>query len=187
VIGASALFPFLPMMPIQLLTQNLLYDFSQTAIPFDHVDQEFLVEPRKWDPKGIAKFMFCIGPISSLFDYATFALMWFVFSANSIHMQALFQSGWFVEGLLSQILIVHMIRTRKIPFIQSRASLPLLATTVLIMAIGVSLPYTYVGHAIGLVSLPHTYFYWLCAILAGYCLLQQVVKEWFIKRFHYWM
>lgn len=187
VIGASALFPFLPMLPVQLLTQNLLYDLSQTAIPFDNVDKIFLQQPRKWDPSGIAKFMFFIGPISSLFDYVTFAVMWFVFGANSPDTQALFQSGWFVEGLLSQTLIVHMIRTRQIPFIQSIASPPLLITTAIIMAIGIYIPYSYVGHSIGLVSLPGNYFYWLIAILLSYCVLTQLVKIWFIKRFNYWL
>jgi Mg2+-importing ATPase len=187
VLGASAIFPFLPMLPIQLLTQNLLYDFSQTAIPFDHVDKEFLLKPRKWDPRGIAKFMIFIGPISSIFDYVTFAVMWFIFGANSVGSQSLFQSGWFIEGLLSQTLIVHMIRTRQIPFIQSIASLPLLLTTLIIMAIGVYIPYSHIGHSIGLSSLPGNYFYWLTAILLAYCVLTQFVKIWFIKRFNYWL
>jgi Mg2+-importing ATPase len=187
VLGASALLPFLPMLPIQLLTQNLLYDFSQTAIPFDHVDRDFLLQPRKWDPRGIARFMLFIGPISSIFDYATFAVMWFVFGANTVAHQALFQSGWFIEGLLSQTLIVHMIRTKQIPFIQSIASLPLLLTTLLVMGIGILVPYSFVGHGIGLASLPGDYFYWLIAILLAYCVLTQLVKIWFIKHFNYWL
>ena len=145
VLGSSAILPFLPMMPLQLLVQNLLYDISQVTIPLDNVDSDFLQKPRKWDPGGLAKFMVFIGPISSIFDYTTFAIMWFVFGANSVESQALFQTGWFVEGLLSQTLIVHMIRTRKIPFIQSMASLPLILTTALIMAAGILIPYTYVG------------------------------------------
>lgn len=187
VLGASLLFPFLPMLPVQLLTQNLLYDLSQTTIPFDHVDREFLLRPRKWDPSGITHFMLYIGPISSIFDYVTFCVMWFVFGANTVASQALFQSGWFIEGLLSQTLIVHMIRTRQIPFIQSIASLPLLLTTLIIMAIGIYLPYSYVGHSIGLVSLPEDYFYWLIGILLSYCVLTQLVKLWFIKRFNSWL
>lgn len=187
VLGASALFPFLPMLPVQLLTQNLLYDFSQTTIPFDKVDREFLLKPRKWDPNGIAKFMFFIGPISSVFDYVLFAVMWFVFGANTIEKQALFQSGWFVEGLLSQTLIVHMIRTRQIPFFQSIASIPLLLSTFVIMAIGIYIPYSYVGHSMGLSSLPGNYFYWLIAILLSYCVLTQVVKGWFIRRYDFWL
>jgi len=187
VLGASAIFPFLPMLPVQLLTQNLLYDFSQTAIPFDNVDRSFLLKPRKWDARSIAKFMIFIGPVSSIFDYVTFAVMWFVFEANTIDKQALFQSGWFIEGLLSQTLIVHMIRTREIPFFQSIASVPLLLTTIIVMAIGIYIPFSYVGHGIGLVSLPGSYFYWLFAILLSYCVLTQLVKIWFIRRFNAWL
>jgi Mg2+-importing ATPase len=187
VLGASALLPFLPMLSVQILLQNLLYDFSQTTIPFDCVDEEFLIKPRKWDPQGIAKFMVFIGPISSIFDYVTFAVMWFVFAANTVENQAIFQTGWFIEGLLSQTLIVHMIRTQKIPFIQSLASFPLLLSTVVIMAIGILIPYSFIGTSIGLTALPGSYFYWLAAILLAYCILTQLVKNWFIKRFHYWL
>ena len=187
VLGSSVLLPFLPMLSVQILLQNLLYDFSQTAIPFDEVDEEFLQKPRKWDPSGIAKFMIYIGPISSIFDYATFGVMWVVFSANIPEKQALFQSGWFIEGLLSQTLIVHMIRTQKIPFFQSCASIPLLLTTFAIMLIGICIPYTVIGSSIGLVPLPGSYFYWLLLILISYCLLTQGVKVWFIRRFHYWL
>src|ERR1019366_1657482 len=121
VLGASALLPFLPMLPIQILLQNLLYDISQISIPWDTMDKDYLDVPRKWDSRGIGKFMLFIGPVSSIFDYATFALMFFFFKANSPEHQSLFQSGWFIEGLLSQTLIVHMIRTKKIPFKIGRA------------------------------------------------------------------
>jgi len=183
VLGSSAFLPFLPMQPVQLLTQNLLYDLSQTAIPFDHVDEEYLEQPRKWEIGDIGRFMLFIGPISSIFDYATFGLMWFVFKANTVAQAGLFQSGWFVEGLLSQTLIVHMIRTRKIPFIQSRASTPLLVLTALIMMIGIYIPFTVFGAKIGLVPLPLRYFPWLVAILLSYCFLAQNVKNWFIKKY----
>ena len=122
VMFASAFLPFLPMMPIHLLIQNLLYDISQTTIPFDRMDPEFLRKPRKWDASDLKRFMIYIGPISSIFDIVTYLVMWHVFGCNSPEHQSLFQSGWFIEGLLSQTLIVHMIRTRKIPFIQSRAT-----------------------------------------------------------------
>ncbi len=125
-LGASAFLPFLPMLPIQLLVQNLLYDISQISIPWDKMDAEYLEKPKKWDASGIARFMFFIGPISSIFDYATFALLFFFFKANSPAHQSFFQSGWFIEGLLSQTLIVHMIRTTKIPFIQSWATVPVI-------------------------------------------------------------
>ena len=187
VVGASAILPFLPMLSVQILLQNLLYDFSQTTIPFDSVDKEFILKPRKWDPRGITKFMLFIGPISSIFDYITFAVMWYVFGANTIEKQALFQSGWFIEGLLSQTLIVHMIRTPKIPFLQSCASTPLLFSTGIIMALGILIPYTFVGSSIDLIGLPASYFYWLTAILLAYCTLTQLVKYWFIKRYNYWL
>ncbi len=184
-LGASALLPFLPMAPVQLLSQNLLYDISQTAIPFDDVDKEYLERPRRWEIQNISRFMLFIGPISSIFDYATFALMWFVFKANSPQHAGLFQSGWFIEGLLSQTLIVHMIRTRKIPFIQSRASWPLMMMTFGIMGIGLWVPFSGYGHSIGLEPLPWAYFPWLVGILITYCLLTQLVKQWFAKRFGY--
>ena len=187
VLGASAIFPFLPMLPLQLLVQNLLYDVSQTTIPFDTVDSEFLEKPSKWKPQGLLTFMVFIGPISSIFDYTTFAILWFIFGANSVESQALFQSGWFVEGLLSQTLIVHMIRTRKIPFIQSIAAPPLLLSTAIIMAIGLYIPYSGFGASIGLVPLPLSFYPWLIATLLSYCVLIQCVKVWFIRHFGYWL
>ncbi len=187
ILGASILFPFLPMLPVQILLQNLLYDLSQTFVTFDHVDQEFLLKPRKWEPKGIAQFMFAIGPVSSIFDYVLFAVMWYFYAANSLDRQSLFQSGWFIEGLLSQTLIVHMIRTRKIPFIQSTASLPLLMATIVMVLIGIYIPYSPIGASLGFTPLPGSYFYWLIAILLCYCILTQFVKMWFIRIFRFWL
>lgn len=187
VLGSSAFLPFLPMQPVQLLMQNLLYDVSQMAVPFDHVDDDYLAQPRQWNTRGIGRFMLVIGPISSLFDGLTFALLWFVFGATSPEHQALFQSGWFVEGLLSQTLIVHMIRTQKVPFLQSRSSAVLLFATVFIMALGAALPFTSFGSSIGLVALPLRYLLWLIGILAGYCLLTQAVKGWFLRKFGEWL
>jgi P-type Mg2+ transporter len=186
-LGASAILPFLPMLPIQILIQNLLYDISQISIPWDRMDAEYIETPRKWDAGGISKFMIFIGPISSIFDYATYALMWFVFKANSPAHQSLFQSGWFVEGLLSQTLIVHMIRTKKIPFIQSWATAPVLALTTGIMALGIFLPFSGFADALKMVPLPLSYFPWLFAILLVYCILTQLVKGWFIRKFHEWL
>ncbi len=185
VVGASAFLPFLPMLPIQLLTQNLLYDFSQLAIPFDRVDDDYLLSPRRWKIDEIGRFMLYFGPVSSIFDYVTFALMFFVFKANTPEHQSLFQSGWFVEGLLSQTLIVHMIRTRKIPFIQSRPALALGLSTLAVMAIGILLPFTGFGHSLGMVPLPLQFFGWLALILPAYMLLAQVVKTWFVRRYGY--
>jgi Mg2+-importing ATPase len=186
-LGASAILPFLPMLPIQILVQNLLYDISQISIPWDRMDAEYIEQPRKWDAGGISKFMIYIGPISSIFDYATYALMWYVFKANSPAHQSLFQSGWFIEGLLSQTLIVHMIRTKKIPFIQSWATAPVLALTTAIMAIGVYLPFSGFAAALQMQPLPLAYFPWLIIILLAYCMLTQVVKVWFIRKFHRWL
>lgn len=184
---ASAFLPFLPMLPVHLLLQNLLYDISQTTIPFDTVDKEYLMKPRKWDASDLGRFMIRIGPISSIFDIVTYLVMWFVFRANCPEMAPLFQSGWFIEGLLSQTLIVHMIRTRRIPFIQSRASWLVMTTTLAVMAVGIIIPFSGLGASIGLVPLPWSYFPWLVGILSGYCLLTQTVKNWYIRKYHRWL
>lgn len=187
VLAASAFLPFLPMLSIHLLIQNLLYDISQTAIPFDRMDKEFLMKPRRWDSSDLSRFMVFIGPISSIFDITTYLLMWFVFGCQSPEMQTLFQSGWFIEGLLSQTLIVHMIRTRRIPFIQSNAAWPLMLMTFAIMAIGIAIPFTSFGSYIGLMPLPLSYFPWLIATLLCYCVLTQLIKMWYIRRFGKWL
>ncbi len=187
VLTASAFIPFLPMAALQLLVQNLLYDLSQLALPWDNVDREFIQKPRKWDARGVARFMVFIGPISSIFDITTFCFLWYVLGANSRAHQSLFQSGWFIEGLLSQILIVHMLRTQKIPILQSIASAPVLFVTAAAMVIGSVIPFTPFGASIGLQSLPASYFPWLCITLITYCLLTQIVKTWFIRRFRAWL
>lgn len=187
VMFASAFLPFLPMMPIHLLIQNLLYDISQTTIPFDRMDPEFLRKPRKWDASDLKRFMIYIGPISSIFDIVTYLVMWHVFGCNSPEHQSLFQSGWFIEGLLSQTLIVHMIRTRKNPFIQSRATWPVIGMTTLVMVIGIVIPFTSFGASIGLQALPLSYFPWLVGILLSYCVLTQLVKNWYIRKFSGWL
>ena len=181
VLGASLFLPFLPMAPVQVLANNLLYDFSQTTIPTDNVDEEYLREPRRWEIGNILRFMLFIGPVSSLFDYATYGLMLFVFDAwtNS----ALFQTGWFVESLMTQTLIIHVIRTAKIPMIESRASPQLMATTVLIVAIGCALPFTALGRALGFTALPGGYWFALAAMMLSYVLLTQLAKTWFVRRF----
>lgn len=185
VLGASAILPFLPMQPVQILINNLLYDFSQTGIPFDRVDREDLGKPPKWKIENIQRFMIFIGPISSIFDYATYALMWLVFGANTVGNQALFQTGWFVESLMTQTLIVHVIRMAKIPFFQSRASLPMLMITFTVMGVGMYLPFSPIAASLGFVPLPTVYFLWLALILTSYCVLTQFVKTWFIKKYGY--
>jgi len=185
VLVASAFLPFLPMLPLQLLLQNLLYDFSQTAIPFDNVDPELVAKPLKWNPADIGRFMLFFGPLSSLFDIVTFAVMWWVFDANSVARQGLFQSGWFVVGLLTQTLVVHMLRTPKLPFVQSRAAAPLMAMTLAIMVVGLWLPVGPLASYFKLQALPLGYYGWLVAILLGYGALTTVMKRFYIRR-HGW-
>ncbi|AGE25348.1 MULTISPECIES: magnesium-translocating P-type ATPase [Pseudomonas] len=183
VLVASAFIPFLPMLPMHLLVQNLLYDISQIAIPFDNVDEEMLAKPQRWQPGDVGRFMLFFGPISSIFDITTFALMWYVFDANTPDHQTLFQSGWFVVGLLTQTLIVHMIRTPKIPFLQSRAAMPLMVMTVVIMAVGIFLPMGPLAHYFKLQALPSLYFVFLPVILLAYMALTQAVKGYYIRKF----
>ena len=186
VLVASAFIPFLPMLAIHLLIQNLMYDISQLSLPWDRMDKEFLAKPRKWDARNIGRFMIWIGPTSSIFDITTFALMWYVFAANTPEMQSLFQSGWFIEGLLSQTLVVHMLRTQKIPFIQSTAALPVMLMTGLVMAIGIYIPFSPLGAMVGLQPLPWEYFPWLAGTLFAYCIVAQTMKTFYIRRFGQW-
>jgi Mg2+-importing ATPase len=183
VLVASAFLPFLPMLPIHLLVQNLLYDFAQIGIPFDNVDEDLLSRPLRWQPGEIGRFMLFFGPISSVFDIVTFAMMWFVFSANTPEEQTLFQSGWFVVGLLTQTLVVHMIRTPKLPFIESRPSTVLLATTGTIVAVGLFLPMGPLAGHFKLQLLPPLYFILLPLILLGYAGLAQAMKGYYTRRF----
>ena len=164
-----------------MLTNNLLYDFSQTTIPTDNVDVEYLAVPRRWDIGNITKFVLFVGPISSIFDYVTFFTMLYVF--NAWNNPALFQTGWFVESLLTQTLIIHIIRTAKIPFLESRASTALITTTIIIAAIGIALPFSSLGGLLGFVPLPPTYWIALGLILPCYVVLTHFVKTWFIRRF----
>lgn len=183
VLGASAFLPFLPMAPVQILFNNLMYDFSQTAVATDHVDDEYVAQPRKWEINNIARYIFTVGPISSVFDYMTFALMWFVFHATTQAHAGLFHTAWFVESLLSQTLIVHIIRTSKIPFLQSKPSRPLLVTTVIICSIGAYLPYSPFASILQMTALPSMYWLYLTAILLTYLALTQIVKTYLIRRF----
>ncbi|MGE5569073.1 MAG: magnesium-translocating P-type ATPase [Rhodospirillales bacterium] len=186
VLGASAWLPFLPMQPVQLLVQSLLYDFSQIGIPFDGMDEEYLKKPRRWNVNAIARFMLFLGPVSSIFDYATFALMWFYFGARTPEAQSVFQTGWFVEGLLSQTLIVHVVRTRKIPFIESSATAPLIFLTASVMLAGLIIPFTAFGATLDLRPLPLAYFGWLVLILVCYVALAQAVKNWFARKYGFY-
>ena len=181
VVGASVFLPFLPMLPIQVLINNLLYDFSQTTIPTDEVDADWLTQPRKWEIAGIERFILFIGPISSIFDYLTFFIMLYIF--NSWQTPALFQTGWFVESIFTQTLIIHVIRTNKIPFFESRASWPLIASSLIIVSVGAWLTVSPLADTLGFVPLPPLYWLLLAITLLCYMALTQVVKTWFIRRF----
>jgi Mg2+-importing ATPase len=182
VLGASAFLPFIPMAPIQVLTNNLLYDFSQVPIPVDSVDEEQVARPRPWNIDEIKRFILCIGPISSIFDYTTFFVMLWVFHCWDPSRAAVFQTGWFVESLMTQTLIIHVIRTNKIPFLQSRASWPLTATTLAIMALGMWLPYSPLASSLGLTSLPRMYWPILMLTLVCYMILTQLIKVWLLRK-----
>jgi len=202
VLGAAALFKFQPMMPLQILTNNLLYDFSQVPIPTDNVGANVIAKPRPWQMGEIAKFMLLLGPISSIFDYTTFAVMWFVFKCtdtaalgqiapaminkegaiDQTYAAQMFHTGWFVESIMTQTLIIHVIRTNLIPFIQSRASWQLSMTTILIMLIGGILPYTPLASALGFVPLPALFWVLLALTLACYLVLTQIIKGWMVRK-----
>lgn len=189
VLGASVFVPYLPMRPIQILANNLLYDISQTAIPTDAVDAEQIQKPRAWNMKELTRFILFIGPCSSIFDYTTYFLLLYVFNcwdvstpAAAAHSESLFQTGWFVESLLTQTLVIHVIRTNKIPFLQSRPSAFLMGTSALIMAVGVALPATELGNYLGFTALPPLYWPYIAATLLSYVLLTQLVKAWLLRR-----
>ena len=182
VVGGSLFLPFVPMAPLQILTNNLLYDLSQVAIPTDAVDAEQVAKPRPWSVGQITRYILFIGPCSSVFDYATFFVMLYVFGCWDPANASLFQTGWFVESLLTQTLIIHVIRTNRVPFVQSRASRPLIATTVAVMAVGASLPFSPLGPVLGFTPLPALYWPLLAAILLGYVVLTQAVKSWLLGR-----
>ncbi len=183
VLIASAFIPFLPMLPMHLLVQNLLYDISQIAIPFDNVDDEMVAKPQQWNPSGIGRFMLYFGPVSSIFDITTYWVMWHVLGANSATHQTLFQSGWFIEGLMTQTLVVHMIRTQKVPFLQSRPGSGLMVMTLLIMGIGIFIPMGPLAHYFKMEALPLVYFPILLVIMISYIVLTQFMKRFYTRRF----
>jgi Mg2+-importing ATPase len=188
VLGASLFVPYLPMLPIQILTNNLLYDIGQTAVPTDSVDPEQARKPRAWDLKELTRFIVFIGPCSSIFDYTTFFIMLYVFRCwdtstpvAAAHSASLFQTGWFVESLLTQTLIIHVIRTDKIPFIQSRPSRAMVLTSLLVAAVGVAIPASPLGRYLGFTALPLLYWPLLALTLTCYMVLTQGVKAWLLR------
>ncbi len=188
VLVASIFLPFLPMIPIQILIQNLIYDFTQIAIPWDNVDKEFIMKPRRWDTKSLTRFMNTMGVTSSVFDMVTFGVLWFVLGYSTVGQQTYFQTGWFIEGLISQTLIVQFIRTSKIPFIQSRADIRLTLSTIGGIVAAIVIPYAFHGiSGFNFAVMPAQYYAYLIAILAGYAVCIQIVKKFYIKRTGGWL
>jgi Mg2+-importing ATPase len=190
VLFASVFVPFLPMLPIQILVMNLLYDLSQTTIPWDNVDQEYLQTQKKWDTNSIKTFMLWLGPISSIFDIATFLIMLYVFKCNdltNINSPALFHTAWFIESLVTQTLVIHLIRTQKIPFIESKASMSVCYSTIIFMCIGIVLPFVKIGKILGMTPLPLMFLWFMFLILGLYFVLVQIVKKVYIKLYGRWL
>lgn len=181
ILVASAFLPFLPMLSIQLLIQNLIYDTSQLTIPWDNVDKEEIRYPVKWEIKGLLRFTLCIGPVSSIFDILTFLVMWFVFDANSIATQSLFQTGWFVVGLTTQVLVFHIVRTRKLPFIQSSASLPVILSSCGAILAGLLIVLTPLRESFDFTKLPNNYWFWMIGIVVIYLICVEFAKRLYIK------
>jgi Mg2+-importing ATPase len=189
VLGASVFVPFLPMAPLQILANNLLYDISQAAIPTDDVDPEQVEKPRPWDMPHLTRFIVFIGPCSSIFDYTTYFMMLYIFNCWNIstpeaaaHSASLFQTGWFVESLLTQTLIIHIIRTNKIPFLQSRSSWQVLALSTGVIAIGLAIPVSPLGSYLGFTPLPSLYWPLLALSLLSYVIVTQLVKMWLLRK-----
>ncbi len=187
VIAASIFLPFLPMLPVQILTQNLLCDFSQMGIPFDSVDKEYIKKPRKWETHSIKSFMAFFGPLSSVFDIVCFAVMWWAFGANTVELSPLFQCGWFVFGTVSQVLVIHMIRTAKIPILQSKSSMPLFLSTFVVAAVTLATGFTDFAIGLDMHRLPLLFIPWLVVILAGYLLCVQLIKRLYVRWYGEWM
>jgi Mg2+-importing ATPase len=177
--GAIFFLPFLPMLPVQILLNNLIYDFSQVTIPSDNVDQEWISRPRKWNLDFIKKFMYVFGPISSIFDFLTFFVLFYVFKTNA----SVFQTGWFMESLATQTLVVHIIRTRQIPFLQSRASKYLIISTVTAVVVGWLIPFTFIGRFFKFSPLPINILLIISGLIIVYLGLVEVVKRMFYKRY----
>ena len=187
VIIASIFLPFLPMKPIHILIQNLLNDFAQIGMPFDNVDEEFIRKPKSWDTKGITKFMFAFGTISSLLDILCFTVLWFIFGFNSPEKATMFQCGWFVFGILSQTLIIHLIRTAKVPFIESRSSKELILSTFIIVAVALVISFTGIATIFDLTKMPLGYLMWLLALMVVYMICIQVYKKIYVRKYHEWL
>lgn len=187
IIVSAVYLPFLPMLPVMILVQNLLADFAQITIPFDKVDSDDLKTPKKFDIKSIARFTYIFGPISSIFDVTVFIVLWFVFAYDTAGLQNGFQTGWFLFGILSQIIVFHFMRTKKIPFVQSRASFPLILSTVAVGAAALILPFTAFGAALGFAAPARGYLGWLFCIIAVYAIITQIAKTIYVKIWKEWL
>jgi Mg2+-importing ATPase len=187
VLVASVFLPFLPMLPVQILTQNLLNDFSQIGMPFDRMDDDYVRLPRKWDTTSIKSFMFSMGPLSSLFDLLCFAVLYWVFGWQTAETAPLFHAGWFVFGTVSQVVVIHIIRTAKIPFLQSLPSRPLVVSTFLVTIVSLFVAFTEAAQGIDMMRLPLSYMPWLVLLLTGYFLAAQLMKNSYIKKYGYWI
>lgn len=187
VIVASIFLPFLPMLPVQILTQNLLCDFSQMGIAFDSVDKEYLKKPRKWETKSIKSFMTLLGPVSSIFDILCFAVMWWAVGAKTEGLSPLFQCGWFVFGTVSQVLVIHMIRTVRVPFLQSKSSALLLISTFAVAVVAIGVGFSNLAIGLDMMKLPVSFMPWLVLILAGYFLATQLIKKFYVRRYGEWL
>ena len=182
VLAASVFLPYLPMTPLQILANNLLYDCSQVPIPTDDVDPELIARPRPWALEQISRFILLVGPVSSLFDLVTFAVLWHAFGCHDPARAPLFHTGWFVESLLTQTLVIHVIRTDRIPFLESRASRALAATTAAVMLVGIWLPGSPLGPFFGFVPLPAAWWPVLAATVVAYLAVTHGVKMWLVRR-----
>ena len=187
VIIASIFLPFLPMLPVHILIQNLLNDFAQIGMPFDNVDKEYIEKPKTWNTKGIKRFMFNFGLISTVLDIMCFVVLWYVFKFNTVEKAVMFQSGWFVFGILSQTLIIHLIRTSKIPFFESKSSKSLLISTFLVVLITLVIAFTNIAIIFDLSKLPYLYLAWIGILMTIYALFIQVYKKFYIKKNKEWL
>ncbi|NLB85136.1 MAG: magnesium-translocating P-type ATPase, partial [Acholeplasmataceae bacterium] len=187
VIIASIFLPFLPMLPVHILTQNLLNDFSQVGMAFDDVDKEYLYRPQKWNSKGVLRFTFIMGPLSSIFDILCFIILWWLIGANTIELAPLFQAGWFVFGTVSQVLVIYVIRTQKLAIIKSRPAKPLFISTIIIAAIAIIIGFTKAGMGIDLAVLPVKFLLWLTLLSITYLVSAELVKKLYIRKFGEWI
>ena len=187
VIIASIFLPFLPMLPVHILIQNLLNDFAQIGMPFDNVDDEYIKKPKTWNTEGIKRFMFHFGLISTILDMMCFFVLWVVFKFNTVEKAVMFQSGWFVFGILSQTLIIHLIRTSKIPFIESKSSKQLLISTFAVLCITLIIAFTNISVIFDLSRLPYMYLVWIAILMSIYIFFIQVYKKYYIKKNKEWL